>query len=792
MRRGVDAREREARQTIEYAAQECAGKTRALRASSSASRGEAEGTLDDLAKMGELLEKLRGLSDTAMMRSALGTMDGLKAALRMPRVNGDEAKREVCVATLFGLSKLATAAREDMMQAGIDSVEDDGLLEVLRVQCKAPSLTFQERAQYLLTYVEAVANASTELPNLDVPSDASTSSGKINKPAMGGLARAFASQQQLEDLCTPEVSDEEDDSEPDDRRSLGSLCASPSKIFYNPEILSGKGVVVNEAGNVPVGKVICRVCERPIPTAEIAQHNEICAGYRPSSYGSSGCASPKISASMASPIVAEDVDQVSIDDFRIIKLISGGAYGRVFLAQKRATGDLFAVKAMRKTDLLYKNMMDQVVAERDALIAAANPFTIKLYYSFTSARHIYLVTEYANGGDLYSLLAQLGRLNENHARQYCAEITLALEYVHSRGITHRDLKPGNCLIASDGHIKLADFGLSRIDRESDYKSNSGATSPSPNSGIGSPMSPSSAGTSVRIPSSRERFEQLQLHTSSPIHRMTLLASMAKSPQSSPARRSHLRSSSVSRHDSGAKGTPDYLAPEILLCEPCGTGVDWWALGVMAYEMLVGAPPFNASTPLAIFSRVIDGKVEWPSGAEEISDRAQRFVEALLVHDAEVRLGAHGADEVKAHEWFAAVEWKSIYDGSAPSVFVPKPVDLGDTSYFVPASDVHREYPSRARRMSESSRRAERVSTSAESMSVSKDELSRPNSAIGVMQAEDADEEQDGDSLLEFTYTNLAELALRNMDVSVAPPSNSTRGLPRRGSIGKNLGTHSDK
>lgn len=785
--RGLDARAQEAREMIEYAAQECEGKTRALRARS-ASRGDEDAALDDLVKMGEFLEKLRGLSDTAMIRSALGTMDGLKAVLRTPRAYGDEATREVCIATLFGLSRLATAAREDMMQAGMDHIEEDGLLEVTRVQCKAPGLTFQERGQYLLTYVAAVANATRELPNLDVPSDASTSSGRNNRPIMGGLARAFASQQQLEDVCTPEVTDDEDDSEPDERRSLGSLCASPSKIFYAPEILSGKGAVVNEARNAPAGTVICRVCERAIPTTEIAQHNETCAGYRPSSYGSSAGVSPKISVSMASPSTGEDIDQVSIDDFRIIKLISGGAYGRVFLAQKRATGDLFAVKAMRKTDLLYKNMMDQVVAERDALIAAANPFTIKLYYSFTSARHVYLVTEYANGGDLYSLLTQLGRLSENHARQYCAEITLALEYVHSRGITHRDLKPGNCLIAADGHIRLADFGLSRIDRESDYKSDSGATSPSPNSGIGSPMSPSSAGTTVKIPSSRERFEQ-QLHTSSPIHRMTLLASMAKSPQSSPARRVHLRSSSATRHGSGAKGTPDYLAPEILLCEPCGTGVDWWAFGVMAYEMLVGVPPFNASTPLTIFSRVIDGKIDWPSGTEELSGEAKSFVGALLVHDTEARLGAQGAHEVMEHAWFASVEWNRIRDGSAPSVFVPKPVDLGDTSYFVPSSDVHREYPSRARRMSESSRRTERVSTSAESMSVSKDEIARPNSSMGVMPVEDRDEEQDDDSLLEFTYTNLAELALRNMDVSAAPPSNSTRGLPRRGSIGKNLGSH---
>ena len=189
---------------------------------------------------------------------------------------------------------------------------------------------------------------------------------------------------------------------------MSSLCASPSRIFYSPKILSGDGTVVDEA-ITPPGTVICRICEQPVAKRTFADHNATCAGFRPSSLGSSGCASARTSASLAQDD-SETSDQMSIDDFRIIKLISGGAYGRVFLAQKRATGDLFAVKALRKRDLMYKNMMDQVVAERDALIAAANPFTIKLYYSFTSARHVYLVTEYANGGDLYSLLTQLGRL----------------------------------------------------------------------------------------------------------------------------------------------------------------------------------------------------------------------------------------------------------------------------------------------------------------------------------------------------------------------------------------------
>lgn len=777
--RGTATRVRDARATLENAFGECEGRARARRARNAARGDDGDDrVLRDLEVVMELIEKMRAMRDDGLVRAALTLMDGLKAALRMSRESEDEARREVCVAALFGLSRLATAEREEMIRAGLDGLDGDGLLETLRVHCKAPGLSFEERMQSLKNYVETVGKSSRRPPALDIHESSSSDSERKGKKVVGGLARAFASRGHLgEDVCTPEMSDDEAEVERGNQlRALGSLCASPSKIFYAPEIVSGKGASVDDTRAAPVGDVICRICEQPIPAAQLSEHTTTCAGYRPSpsSYDSSEFASPRISGTIPSPGAADETsDQVSIDDFRIIKLISGGAYGRVFLAQKRTTRDLFAVKAMRKDDLVYKNMIDQVVAERDALIKAANPFTIKLYYSFTSARHVYLVTEYANGGDLYSLLKQLGRLSEDHARQYCAEITLALEYVHSKGITHRDLKPGNCLIASDGHVKLADFGLSRMDRDIDYNSNGGEYSPDVFDG-GSPVSHSSASVTIKVPGTRE-----QLHTSSPIHRMTLLASTSKSPQQSPARKVHSRSS-ASWHGSGAKGTPDYLAPEILLCEPCGAGVDWWALGVMAYELVVGTPPFNASTPLAIFSKVIDGNIEWPNGECEFSEAYAHFVESLLVHDVEARLGARSADDVKAHEWFRTIEWDRVYDGTAASVFVPKPVDLQDTSYFIPASDMRQEYPTgRARRMSESSRRTERASASAESMS-----MNREDTFLEPTQGEMDDSEDDEDMAMRaFTYRNLAELALRNVDMST--PS-APMGLPRRGSVGKDL------
>ncbi|KAG8097942.1 hypothetical protein GUJ93_ZPchr0013g33953 [Zizania palustris] len=147
-------------------------------------------------------------------------------------------------------------------------------------------------------------------------------------------------------------------------------------------------------------------------------------------------------------------DRTSIDDFEIIKPISRGAFGRVFLAKKRTTGDLFAIKVLRKADMIRKNAVESILAERDILITVRNPFVVRFFYSFTSRENLYLVMEYLNGGDLYSLLRNLGCLDEDVARQYLAEVVLALEYLHSMHIVHRDLKPDNLLIAHDGHIKV--------------------------------------------------------------------------------------------------------------------------------------------------------------------------------------------------------------------------------------------------------------------------------------------------------------------------------------------------
>ncbi|KAL9240391.1 hypothetical protein vseg_014616 [Gypsophila vaccaria] len=336
----------------------------------------------------------------------------------------------------------------------------------------------------------------------------------------------------------------------------------------------------------------------------------------------------------ASPINPSTKARTSIEDFEIIKPISRGAYGRVFLAKKRATGDLFAIKVLKKADMIRKTAVESILAERDILITMRNPFVVRFYYSFTCKENLYLVMEYLNGGDLFSLLRNLGCLDEDMARVYMAEVVLALEYLHTLNVIHRDLKPDNLLIGPDGHIKLTDFGLSKVGLINSTNDLSGP-SVSSSEYLGDEMPDST----LDQPLIRE---QRQKHA--------------------------------------VVGTPDYLAPEILLGMGHGASADWWSVGVILFELLVGIPPFNAEHPQQIFDNIINHDIPWPKVPEEMSYEAYDLINKLMIENPVQRLGACGAKEVKEHAFFKDINWDTLARQKA--MFVPSTDGAYDTSYFM--------------------------------------------------------------------------------------------------------------
>ncbi|THU63810.1 hypothetical protein C4D60_Mb01t19770 [Musa balbisiana] len=326
-------------------------------------------------------------------------------------------------------------------------------------------------------------------------------------------------------------------------------------------------------------------------------------------------------------------DRTSIEDFEIIKPISRGAFGRVFLARKRVTGDLFAIKVLKKSDMVRKNAVESILAERNILISARNPFVVRFFYSFTCRENLYLVMEYINGGDLYSLLRNLGCLDEDMARTYVAEVVLALEYLHSMNVIHRDLKPDNLLIAWDGHIKLTDFGLSKVGLINSTDDLSG---------------PDVSGSAI-------------LGDDEPI----------------PATQRALKREQ--RRKQSAVGTPDYLAPEILLGMQHGRTADWWSVGVVLFELLVGIPPFNAEHPQKIFDNIMNRDIPWPQVPQEMSFEAHDLIDKLLIQNPVQRLGATGAGEVKSHPFFRTINWDML--ARQKVAFIPSTEGDDDTSYF---------------------------------------------------------------------------------------------------------------
>ncbi|XP_042852906.1 microtubule-associated serine/threonine-protein kinase 2 isoform X1 [Panthera tigris] len=306
----------------------------------------------------------------------------------------------------------------------------------------------------------------------------------------------------------------------------------------------------------------------------------------------------------------------SEEDFETIKLISNGAYGAVFLVRHKSTRQRFAMKKVNKQNLILRNQIQQAFVERDILTFAENPFVVSMFCSFETKRHLCMVMEYVEGGDCATLLKNIGALPVDMVRLYFAETVLALEYLHNYGIVHRDLKPDNLLITSMGHIKLTDFGLSKI-------------------GL-----------------------------------MSLTTNLYEG---------HIEKDAREFLDKQVCGTPEYIAPEVILRQGYGKPVDWWAMGIILYEFLVGCVPFFGDTPEELFGQVISDEIVWPEGEDALPPDAQDLTSKLLHQNPLERLGAGSASEVKQHPFFTGLDWTGLLRQKAE--FIPQLESEDDTSYF---------------------------------------------------------------------------------------------------------------
>lgn len=408
----------------------------------------------------------------------------------------------------------------------------------------------------------------------------------------------------------------------------------------------------------------------------------------------------------------------SIKDFEIIKPISKGAFGSVFLAKKKVTGDYYAIKVLKKADMIAKNQITNVKAERMILMKQAeSPFVAKLYFTFQSKENLYLVMEYLNGGDCAALIKTLGCLPEEWTKNYIAEVVLGLEYLHQRGIVHRDLKPDNLLIDQHGHLKLTDFGLSRIgllgrqSRETQFgralgRYGSRSRPPSMDSAYFSsplvfndpsggsyftqrPASVSRVGNSPHLPpaddvgdsSASELLAGFQARRNG---RMSDSPLQSFATELTTDLRSHSSNASGTTPPGEQKfvGTPDYLAPETILgLRGDDAAVDWWALGVITYEFLYGIPPFHADNPEKVFENILSGMIEWHDDWVDYSPEVRDFMQSLMHIDPNERLGSRGADEVKAHPWFEGMAWDKVT--ATEAAFIPQVSDPESTDYFDP-------------------------------------------------------------------------------------------------------------
>eukprot|EP00747_Dinoflagellata_sp_TGD_P032244 gnl/TRDRNA2_/TRDRNA2_135853_c1_seq1.p1 gnl/TRDRNA2_/TRDRNA2_135853_c1~~gnl/TRDRNA2_/TRDRNA2_135853_c1_seq1.p1 ORF type:complete len:344 (-),score=93.41 gnl/TRDRNA2_/TRDRNA2_135853_c1_seq1:41-1072(-) len=286
-------------------------------------------------------------------------------------------------------------------------------------------------------------------------------------------------------------------------------------------------------------------------------------------------------------------------DFTIGKTLGVGAFGRVRIATFKKTGNVYALKMLKKAPLIKNKKVENTLSEKAVLSSMKHPMVVNLYGSFHDKRYIYLLLEYCSGGEFCTYLRKANKFENDQAIFYAAQVASIFEYIHSKHIIYRDLKPENMLIMVDGYIKLTDFGFAKVCENRTY---------------------------------------------------TLC------------------------------GTPEYIAPEVLLNKGHGKAVDWWTLGILSYEMLVGYPPFVDEDPMRIYQKILAGKLAFPKTFDK---HAKDLIKKLVIADLGKRLGnlRNGPLDVKQHKWFKDFKWEGLIEKKIPSPYKPTVKSEADTSNF---------------------------------------------------------------------------------------------------------------